>query len=93
MGIAKREMERGFEMKDRAIEIMVRAGVLKQCPRHGWLECTGKDIVSAYKLGNYKRVQGDRHMAPFEGGREMTDVMKSVWEESLYESCPLCEKD
>lgn len=89
MGMAKKEMERQEEVRFRAIEVAIEAGVLERCEYHeDTVMSTGNDPRDAYRLANSKYAVGanDRRLY-----REFMDAIKQVIEES-GDWCYSCAK-
>ncbi|MEW6659348.1 MAG: hypothetical protein AB1424_11880 [Thermodesulfobacteriota bacterium] len=93
-------MEEEIEgQRDIALEILIRAGVLKLCPIHeDAILSGGADIEDAYKLGNYLFTNDSdewelQHV--FRDRREMTDTIKEMFEWQLggADECGWCMKD
>lgn len=71
-----------------ALGILLRTNVLESCVIHGDVLHEGsEDVDAAYKYANtiFSRNAGD---TPFEDRTEMTDTIKSVFEE--YCGCDVC---
>ncbi|PTU70775.1 hypothetical protein [Chromobacterium haemolyticum] len=89
MGGAKRELIEFESLQYIAIDIAVRAEVLKRCEFHD--DCTyttGEDIQGAYKLANTMYSSGD--LRQFSSRRQMTDIIKQVVEDNDLDECPRC---
>ena|ERR1700730_1967999 len=93
MGGAKRLIEQQEEMRGAAVGIAIEAGVLKRCEYHEECVFEGpEDIVSAYKLGNYKLKLDAALKGMFDAPRKLTDCIKEVVEDHPGTECPRCAK-
>jgi len=82
------------EQRDIAVEILIKAGVLKRCPIHEDIILAGSaDIENAYRLANSLYTKGElAHV--FHDRSEMTDIIKDMF--NYYggaNDCPICMKD
>lgn len=74
-----------------AMEMLGRSGALTPCPRHEGVYVDegieGPEIYK-YAMGAYNNSNGN---SPFESAREMTDAVKSSYDEhGGNDVCPLC---
>jgi hypothetical protein len=93
MSGVKRMMEQHEDMCRSAVGIAIEAGVLKRCEYHEECVFEGpEDIVSAYKLGNYKLKLDEALKEMFDAPRKLTDCIKEVVADHSASECPRCAK-
>lgn len=93
MGASKRLMEHYEEQEQVAIRIAIEAGVLQRSEHHAdFVFSSGSDVVSAYKLGQYKFKTAELK-GLFETPLEMTNTIKKVVQEhEALDECQRCAK-
>jgi hypothetical protein len=90
MGLAKQHLGELEEKRAVALRILIEAGALQYCEFHDDVILEGHaEIEDAYKLGNSK---WEELKDWFESRREMTDAMKSAYEDNCAEECYSCRK-
>lgn len=91
MGSAKRLLEDHEARLDIAMQIAIDAGALQRCAMHEECVFEGRELLEeAYKLGNFRFSKGD-YVGAFESRREMTDAIKSVFDDHCADTCPRCD--
>jgi hypothetical protein len=91
MGVAKRLLEAQEAKHVRAMDIAIKARVLRVCEHHDEVFLSHEEeIVGAYKLGN-ARFQKDSLGETFDNRREMTDYIKEVVDDAAVE-CWQCAR-
>ncbi|EPO1082262.1 hypothetical protein ACT6F8_002661 [Cronobacter dublinensis] len=82
-----------IDQENWAMEMLVRSGSLTPCPHHEGVyvdEGNEESEIYKYAMGAYKKSKGT---SPFESVREMTDAVKSAYEEhGGNDVCPLCTR-
>ena len=92
MSGAKRMMEQEDEQRRRAIDIAIRARVIKICEWHDDVVLRGeRDVTDAYKLGNYMRGRDTTLQGVFPKSSHLTDAIQAVANEFVLDDCPRCD--
>lgn len=91
MSYAKDLLARAEQQRDMAIEIALRARVLRSCGFHGEVFSSEEPIESAYRLGNARFSKGSLR-ASFASRIELTDAIKNAVEDHPADMCPRCAK-
>jgi len=88
--MAENEEDRG-----QAMSVLLRVRALKKCPHHEDEIMDGPlDIQAAYPMANKMINDGDITLRKGMSRRDLTDLMKSVYEDnSMIDECYYCNKD
>lgn len=95
MGGAKRLMEEREAAYQTGLDICIEAGAIEECENHpGSYYEGGEDVDAAYKLVNSKITRGEYGDPGKVNRREMTDWIKSAFEDNRgIDSCAQCDKN
>ncbi|MEI9689555.1 hypothetical protein [Kosakonia cowanii] len=87
-------LDRAESERDFALSVLLHVGALTTCMIHDDDIYEGNgDLEAAYKYANSQFTRKDNPMS-FEDRREMTDIIKSIYEEYCgCDSCPSCESN
>jgi hypothetical protein len=92
MSQAKRMLEAQETRRQEAIKVCIAAEALRVCEYHGDIVMEGRqEVEDAYRVGNAKFTAGD-FKGIFESRPDMTDAIKSAFEEHGLDECPRCAK-
>jgi hypothetical protein len=89
-GMMERD-DRGEQLREAAVRVALRTGLLKACPSHGDVYDPGQhDYQGARMVATYLVNQGDPLVAAFRGDRgPLTDLLTSICR-GYATSCPRC---
>lgn len=81
-------------LREIAIEVAVRTGLLQRCPLHeDCFDPLQHDYEAAYKLANFLITKGDPLAAAFEGNRKhLTDLIQDICTD-FGDCCYSCAKN
>lgn len=87
------EAEDSGRRRQVAVQVALRAGLLKSCPVHGDVYDPGqRDFQGACMVATYLVNRDDPLVAPFRGDRvALTSLLKSICE-SYGAACPTCRE-
>jgi hypothetical protein len=78
---------------DQALQFLLKTNVINECPRHsGAYYRLVNNASSAYELANHQYSHGE-HTDLYSSRREMTDVIKAVFDEIVSDRCHACYDD
>jgi hypothetical protein len=90
--MSHRLLEEQEARRDAAIDIAIRAKVLRVCEFHGDVLMGGSaEPEHAYRVGNAKFTAGELE-GIFKSRPEMTDSIKAAIDEIALDDCPRCAK-
>ena len=69
-------------------KILLDAKVAEPCPAHEFLVYREQDPTPAYKLGIYRLKRDAELRDLFSTSRELTDALKSAFQEEVSHQCP-----
>jgi len=83
--------ERDARLREVAVQVAIRTGLLKRCPAHGEVYDPGQhDYQGACMVAGYLVNRGDPLVAPFHGDRvPLTDMLKTLCQ-GYGSACPHC---
>ena len=83
--------DRQSRLREAAVQVAIRTGLLRRCPVHGEVYDPGQhDYQGACMVAGYLVNRGDPLVAPFHGDRvPLTDMLKTLCQ-GYGSACPHC---